>query len=142
MRDAAEFSSLLSVAMEGLVREVPNDGKRLFGATKLVGKADSGNGSSAVYGVGQCLITDSGTPADCRSCLQLAYQDIKGCLPAAGGRSVKLECFLRYSDQPFFNESQVVLVANSHGNNISYHIMTSMDRACLHGCLLKLVNTY
>lgn len=133
MRQAAEFSSLLSTAMEALVREVPN-GKALFGATKLVvGKADGGNGSSAVYGVGQCLITDSGTPADCRSCLQLAYQDIKGCLPAAGGRSVKLECFLRYSDQPFFNESRVVLLATTHGNNSCY-IITTINRAFMHGC--------
>lgn len=70
VRDATEFSSMLSVAMEGLVLEVPDDGKRLFGATKLVGKANGGNGSSAFYGVGQCLIKDGGTPADCRSCLQ------------------------------------------------------------------------
>lgn len=100
MDGAAGFSSKVAAAVEGLVGEVPKR-RTMFGAAKVGGE---------VYAVGQCLLAESVGSDGCRSCLKLAYDNMKGCLPAVGGRSVNLECFLRYSDRPFFNESKVILV--------------------------------
>lgn len=104
------FGSTVKMAMEGLVRGVPKR-ERLFGvAEEKVGGASSPSSSSSpvVYAVGQCVTTE--IDDFCRTCLQTSYENLKGCPPAAGGRSASLGCFLRYSDQPFFNSTQIALV--------------------------------
>lgn len=115
--EAAEhLGSEVAAAMEELVRAVPKR-RRLFAAAKV---GEEGEGR-LVYAVGQCLITESVGASECGSCLQVAYENVKGCLPAVGGWSANMECFLRYSHRPFFNESQVVFLVN--GNYFTDQLM-------------------
>lgn len=108
--EAAAFRSTVEAAVEGLVRQVPGR-KSLFGATKIGG----GNGLVQVYAVAQCLVSGGIIePVDCGRCLQSASKNVKDlCLPDAGGRSVMMECFLRFSDQPFFNASKVDILLDT-----------------------------
>ncbi|XP_006847936.2 cysteine-rich receptor-like protein kinase 2 isoform X2 [Amborella trichopoda] len=64
------------------------------------------NGSDGLvaYGVAQCAQTVA--QGSCESCLSVAYTNIDGCLPDTDGRAVDAGCFMRYSANAFFNESQ------------------------------------
>lgn len=104
--EAAEYlGSEVAAAAEELVRAVPK-GRRRFAAARVGEEGEDGQ----VYAVGQCLVTESVGARECRSCLQAAYENVKGCLPSVGGWSANMECFLRYSRRPFFNQSQVVFL--------------------------------
>lgn len=58
-----------------------------------------------IYGVAQCLETL--TPDACRGCINSAYESIKACLSATDGRLIDAGCFMRFSNAPFFNDSQI-----------------------------------
>ncbi|XP_020597957.1 cysteine-rich receptor-like protein kinase 2 isoform X2 [Phalaenopsis equestris] len=59
-----------------------------------------------VYGTAQCA--DTLSEDACVQCLQVAYTNIQGCLPAENGRAVDAGCFMRYSNMSFFSENQTV----------------------------------
>lgn len=104
--EAAEYlGSKVAAAVEELVRAVPK-GRRRIAAVRVGEEGED----TPVYAVGQCLVTESVGASECGSCLRAAYENVKGCLPAVGGWSANMECFLRYSHRPFFNRSQVVLL--------------------------------
>lgn len=74
-----------------------------FAATNKQVIGGTGN-ATTVYGVAQCVETI--TKTGCEDCLQVAYENLQGCLPDADGRAVDVGCFLRYSATPFFADNQ------------------------------------
>ncbi|KAG0457366.1 hypothetical protein HPP92_022523 [Vanilla planifolia] len=62
-----------------------------------------------VYAAAQCAQTLS--QAVCSQCLEVAFTNIQGCLPAGEGRAVDAGCFMRYSDAAFFDANQTVDLA-------------------------------
>lgn len=102
VEEGAVSSTALGLMLE-LVEAVPAIRRYYAAVRRPVG---GGGAAAMIYGVAQCVLTLSS--GDCRSCLRLAYENIQGCLPAAEATAVDVGCFMRYADQAFFNESQVV----------------------------------
>lgn len=94
----AAFNSTATNALADLAAAVPTRP----GSFAAVSRAVGGSGGR-VYAVGECRLTVG--EAGCRNCLQSAVDNVDGCLPAAEGRGVELGCFMRFSDQAFFNNS-------------------------------------
>ncbi|KAI3722971.1 hypothetical protein L2E82_34220 [Cichorium intybus] len=64
-------------------------------------------GSNAtIYAIGQCVKNVS--HAICKDCLSTAYNNLYGCLPAGEGRAINVGCFMRYSENPFFQDNQTI----------------------------------
>lgn len=83
--------------VDGLLRDLYLATPRMegyFGASKRGG----------VYGVAQCARTVSSSV--CVECLKVAYGSLKGCPPAADGRSADAGCFMRYSTRAFFSDDK------------------------------------
>ncbi|PKU59608.1 cysteine-rich receptor-like protein kinase 2 [Dendrobium catenatum] len=59
-----------------------------------------------VYAVAQCAPTVS--KLVCSDCLQVAFNNIKGCLPSWEGRAIDAGCFMRYSGEAFFSANNTV----------------------------------
>lgn len=83
--------------------------KDLSAATPMVGGffaavKREGMGGAVVYGLAQCAVSVS--KKGCGDCLNVAYGNIKSCLPVADGRAIDEGCFLRYSDTAFFGDNQ------------------------------------
>uniref|UniRef100_A0A175YGK7 Protein kinase domain-containing protein n=1 Tax=Daucus carota subsp. sativus TaxID=79200 RepID=A0A175YGK7_DAUCS len=93
--------NLIDPAVESLLKDLevatPKTKGLFAAATKQVIGVTPG---STIYAYAQCAQTVS--PGVCRDCLSVAYGNVQGCPPRAGGSSVDAGCFLRYSDTPFF----------------------------------------
>lgn len=101
--EGAAVNTTAQGLMLELVEAVPAMHRYYAAVRRPVG---GGGGVAMIYGVAQCVLTlRSG---DCGRCLRLAYENIQGCPPAAGATAVDVGCFMRYSDQAFFNETQAV----------------------------------
>lgn len=68
-----------------------------------------------VYGAAQCA--DTVSKEVCAQCLQVAYTNIQGCLPAENGRAVDAGCFMRYSNLTFFSANQTVDLSRYLGDS-------------------------
>ncbi|KAM0003708.1 putative protein kinase RLK-Pelle-DLSV family [Helianthus debilis subsp. tardiflorus] len=82
IRDATPRTSDFYVAT---TRQVPTDNK-------------------TVYAIAQCVRNVS--QAICRGCLNTAYNNLQFCLPNKDGRAIDIFCFMRYSENPFFERNQ------------------------------------
>ncbi|PKU88143.1 cysteine-rich receptor-like protein kinase 2 [Dendrobium catenatum] len=74
-----------------------------------VPKIDEYSGTAVgdgVFGAAQCA--DTLSEDVCAQCLQVAYKNIQGCLPAGNGRAVDAGCFMRYSNLTFFSANQTM----------------------------------
>ncbi|KAK8940854.1 Cysteine-rich receptor-like protein kinase 2 [Platanthera zijinensis] len=78
----------------------------LCSATPKVASYFADSVRDGVYAAAQCSPTVSETV--CAVCLQVAYGNIKGCLPSSDGRAVDAGCFMRYSGEAFFSANDTV----------------------------------
>ncbi|KAF5798401.1 putative protein kinase RLK-Pelle-DLSV family [Helianthus annuus] len=71
------------------------------------------NGTSnttTAYAIAQCA--ESVTPDGCRSCMQVAFNNIRSCATdVTDGRAVDSGCFMRYSATAFFRNNQTTDIA-------------------------------
>ncbi|RWR90472.1 cysteine-rich receptor-like protein kinase 42 [Cinnamomum micranthum f. kanehirae] len=99
-----EFGAVVDGLLTDLCKATPRIGG-LFAA----GKRAVGVGGEVVYGVAQCVETVG--RSGCEACLQVAYGNVKACLPDVDGRAFDAGCFLRYSDTAFFGDNQTTDLA-------------------------------
>ncbi|KAK8607263.1 hypothetical protein V6N13_053005 [Hibiscus sabdariffa] len=95
-------------AGEDSTKRVGLFGKKVDYAVSRVTKIalrDGGFGAVAVDGVFALAQCWESVPFEgCRECLKKAGMAVKGCLPKAEGRGLNTGCYLRYSNEKFFNE--------------------------------------
>ncbi|XP_023760090.1 cysteine-rich receptor-like protein kinase 2 [Lactuca sativa] len=61
-------------------------------------------GNVTLYAIAQCI--ENTTQTICQDCLNMAYNNIKDCVPNTEGRAIEMGCFMRYSGTPFFKDNQ------------------------------------
>ncbi|KAL5826776.1 hypothetical protein ACOSQ3_018617 [Xanthoceras sorbifolium] len=88
------------------VQAVKNDGF-------FVGSVSRGNVS--VFGLAQCWEPVNGIA--CEDCLSNAVSRISSCTPMEEGRALNAGCYLRYSTQRFYNNSQPDPLPNNGGGS-------------------------
>ncbi|XP_071705579.1 cysteine-rich receptor-like protein kinase 2 isoform X2 [Rutidosis leptorrhynchoides] len=66
--------------------------------------------NATAYAVSQCVQNTSQTL--CQDCMTRAYNSLSNCLPSTDGAFIDVECFMRYSDAPFFNINQTTDITN------------------------------
>lgn len=91
-----------AAAAEGLLRDLSSAAPNVEGY--FVDDVEEG-----VYGAAQCAPTLS--KQVCADCLEVAYENVKGCLPSSEGRAIDAGCFMRYSDDAFFSANSTVNLA-------------------------------
>ncbi|KAJ0912879.1 putative protein kinase RLK-Pelle-DLSV family [Helianthus annuus] len=62
--------------------------------------------NATVYAIAQCV--ENASQAICKNCLSQAYNKLYSCVPASEGRAINVECFMRYSEFPFFQNNQTI----------------------------------
>ncbi|MFS7946386.1 putative Gnk2-like domain-containing protein [Helianthus anomalus] len=62
--------------------------------------------NATVYAIAQCV--ENASQAICKNCLSTAYNKLYTCVPASEGRAINVECFMRYSEFPFFQNNQTI----------------------------------
>lgn len=72
-------------------------------------------GNLSVYGLAQCWEFVNGS--DCEKCLANTTLEIDSCLPKEEGRVLNAGCYLRYSTQRFYNNSNSDAVGGDEGRS-------------------------
>lgn len=99
------FESNVIKIMRNLSFEAPKNGGF------FVGFADEGN--STAYGLAQCW--KSVNESSCKTCLDKAVSNMSSCLPKDEGRVLNAGCYLRYSTQKFYNNSEIASSGRGQG---------------------------
>lgn len=97
------FSEEGSTFLKDLQLATPNM-EGFYAASKM--KLKKAN-NLTIYGVAQCVETINQDA--CRRCLANGYETIitNNCLSFTDGRLIDAACFMRFSDAPFFSDSQI-----------------------------------
>ncbi|XAR73586.1 Non-specific serine/threonine protein kinase [Bertholletia excelsa] len=106
-------ATAFDTAVQGLLTDLETATPRINGFYVAATRAVTGGGT--VYAVAQCAQTVS--ESGCRTCLQVAYNNIQGCPPGADARAVDAGCFLRYSDTAFFADNQTTNISHFLGGS-------------------------
>ncbi|CAL1381210.1 unnamed protein product [Linum trigynum] len=97
-----------------------------------VGSVERGNVS--VFGLAQCWELVNGS--DCRSCLADAVSEIGNCTPKVEGRVLKAGCYMRYSNQRFYNISSSPAPSGNGGRSHLGVILASISAAVAAGIVV------
>ncbi|CAI0431069.1 unnamed protein product [Linum tenue] len=97
-----------------------------------VGSVERGNVS--VFGLAQCWELVNGS--DCRSCLADAVSEIGNCTPRVEGRVLKAGCYMRYSNQRFYNISSSPAPSGNGGRSHLGVILASISAAVAAGIIV------
>lgn len=62
------------------------------------------SGNTTIYAIAQCI--GSTSQSFCKNCMNIAYDNLYGCLPRIEGRTIDLGCYMRYSETQFFQDNQ------------------------------------
>ena len=98
---------------------------------KGFGVAGVEGGDVVAYALAQCWKTVD--EKGCRDCLANAESAVRRCLPSSEGRALNAGCYLRYSNEKFYNEG----TAKKKGNGK----IPSIHCVCLH-CILRNFQVY
>ncbi|KAL4578535.1 hypothetical protein LXL04_014659 [Taraxacum kok-saghyz] len=73
--------------------------------------------NTTIYAMAQCVSSIS--RPSCEQCLDISYNNLYSCLPSTEGRTIDFGCFMRYSQTPFFQETQTtnIIPFLSEGNS-------------------------
>ncbi|XP_020585399.1 cysteine-rich receptor-like protein kinase 2 isoform X2 [Phalaenopsis equestris] len=114
-----------AAATEGLLQDLSSATPKIAGY--FVDEIRGG-----VYAVAQCAPTVS--KSVCADCLQVAYKNIKGCLPSSEGRAIDAGCFMRYSGSTFFSTNSTVdlaaLLGSGHKREKKTAIIVGVAGVC------------
>ncbi|XAR73579.1 Non-specific serine/threonine protein kinase [Bertholletia excelsa] len=93
-------------AVQGLLVNLEVATPRITGYFAAAKKEVIVGTNETVYGVAQCAKTV--TMGDCRTCLNMAIQNIMSCFSKTEGRAYDAGCFLRYSNKAFFAANNTI----------------------------------
>ncbi|KAK1410560.1 hypothetical protein QVD17_37097 [Tagetes erecta] len=98
---------VFATVVDGLLSNLSIATPRINGFFAAVTAPVVGTNTSTAYAIAQCAITL--TPDGCKSCLQVAYANIRSCTTdVTDGRGVDSGCFMRYSASPFFDNNKTI----------------------------------
>lgn len=95
-------------------------------------------GLNGVYGLAQCWRTLS--KDGCRECLAKANREVKGCLPSKEGRALNAGCYLRYSTEKFYDDTNGTSTATSEASRTGRTVAIATAVATF--CMLSLFAAY
>ncbi|KAI3704413.1 hypothetical protein L1987_74633 [Smallanthus sonchifolius] len=97
--------STFETVVDGLLSSLSIATPKTNGFYAAVAAPVVGTNTSIAYAIAQCVETV--TPDGCKSCLQVAYADIRSCASdVIDGRAIDTACFMRYSGTAFFRNNQ------------------------------------
>ncbi|KAK1421494.1 hypothetical protein QVD17_23859 [Tagetes erecta] len=98
---------IFETVVDGLLSSLSIATPKINGFYAAVTSPINGTNTSTAYAIAQCVETIP--PDACRSCLEVAYADIRSCISSGNdGRAVDSACFMRYSDTAFFRNNQTI----------------------------------
>ncbi|KAI3775696.1 hypothetical protein L1987_45445 [Smallanthus sonchifolius] len=97
--------SIFETVVDGLLSSLSIATPKINGFYAAATSPIVGTNTSVAYAIAQCVETV--TPDGCKSCLQVAYADIRSCASdVTDGRAIDTACFMRYSWPAFFRNNQ------------------------------------
>ncbi|KAF8408272.1 hypothetical protein HHK36_007421 [Tetracentron sinense] len=89
-----EFAKKIDQVIDNVTESAVRNGG--FGVAEVKG------GVIRVYALAQCWKTVG--KEGCKSCLEKAGKEVRGCVPGSEGRGLNAGCYLRYSTEKFYND--------------------------------------
>ncbi|KAM0067670.1 putative non-specific serine/threonine protein kinase [Helianthus debilis subsp. tardiflorus] len=97
--------SVFETTVDGLLTNLSIATPKINGLYAAVKTSIVGTNTTTAYAIAQCA--ETATPNGCKSCLQLAYDNIRSCATDfSDGMAVLLGCFMRFSATAFFRNNQ------------------------------------
>ncbi|PWA51338.1 Concanavalin A-like lectin/glucanase, subgroup [Artemisia annua] len=118
------FNKILQELLSDIQVATPKTANFYVASTRNVS-----NNNSTVYAIAQCVKNTS--QSICQSCLNTAYNNLRGCLPSKDGRAIDFFCFMRYSDTSFFHSNQTtnIIPFLSQGSPREYGMIGGLSSA-------------